>query len=213
MGEMDQGEDLFVGDTVKDSNKSADKGSDSTVEMANVLGTLGAANILTSGGLRTNKRDFEIAMIHAERELEMMITELDRINEMVAKYLSENEQAELDCHLMRRWSIKFKGGLFGIKCSMVFLLLGLEEVLRWLFVAGYLESMKYHSLDKRLIDLMMMVLVRRTEECDMMLRMEKSNMLMLVAKIEFGDKTADDVDKVACSADVVKSSKVDLKFA
>nr|GEY73898.1 hypothetical protein [Tanacetum cinerariifolium] len=50
---VDQGEDLSVGDTVKDSNKSADKGSDSTDDMANVLGTLGAANILTSGGLRS----------------------------------------------------------------------------------------------------------------------------------------------------------------
>nr|GEY70771.1 hypothetical protein [Tanacetum cinerariifolium] len=48
---MDQGEILLVGDTMKDSDKSADKGSDSTDEMANVLGTLGAANILASGGL------------------------------------------------------------------------------------------------------------------------------------------------------------------
>nr|GEV69864.1 hypothetical protein [Tanacetum cinerariifolium] len=48
---MDQGEILLVRDTVKDSDKSADKGSDSTDEMANVLGTLGAANILASGGL------------------------------------------------------------------------------------------------------------------------------------------------------------------
>nr|GFC62126.1 hypothetical protein [Tanacetum cinerariifolium] len=50
----------------------------------------------------------------------------------------------------------------------------------------------------------MMVLVRQTEECDMMLHMEKPDMLMLVAKIEVGDKTADDVDKLACAADVVK---------
>nr|GEX62240.1 hypothetical protein [Tanacetum cinerariifolium] len=42
-----------VGDTVKDSNKSADKKSDSIDEMANVLGTLGAANILASRGLRS----------------------------------------------------------------------------------------------------------------------------------------------------------------
>nr|GEW08975.1 synaptobrevin, longin-like domain protein [Tanacetum cinerariifolium] len=49
---MDQGEDLLVGDTVKDSANSADKGSDSTDEMANVLGTLGATNILDNGGLR-----------------------------------------------------------------------------------------------------------------------------------------------------------------
>nr|GEU42742.1 hypothetical protein [Tanacetum cinerariifolium] len=64
--------------------------------------------------------------------------------------------------------------------------------------------MKYHSLDKRLIDLIMMNLMRQTEECDMMLHIEKSDMLMLVAEIEVGDKTADDVDKLACAADVVK---------
>nr|GEW54213.1 hypothetical protein [Tanacetum cinerariifolium] len=40
------------------------------------------------------KTDYEIARIHAERELKMMITELDRSNEIVAKYLSEYEQAE-----------------------------------------------------------------------------------------------------------------------
>nr|GFC54424.1 hypothetical protein [Tanacetum cinerariifolium] len=54
-------------------------------------------------------------------------------------------------------------------------------------------------------------LVRQTEECDMMLLMEKSD--MLVAEIEVGDKTADDVDKLACAADVMKPRKVDLKFA
>nr|GFA44917.1 hypothetical protein [Tanacetum cinerariifolium] len=48
---MDQWEDLLVGDTVKASDKSDDKESDYTDEMANVLGTLGAANILASGGL------------------------------------------------------------------------------------------------------------------------------------------------------------------
>nr|GFA89935.1 hypothetical protein [Tanacetum cinerariifolium] len=73
-------------------------------------------------------------------------------------------------------------------------------------------SMKYHLLDKRLTDLMMMVLVRQTEECDMMLHMEKSDMLMLVAEIEVGDKTTDDVDKLVCVADVVKPRQVDLKF-
>nr|GEY06202.1 ribonuclease H-like domain-containing protein [Tanacetum cinerariifolium] len=40
------------------------------------------------------ERDSEIARIHAEKELEMMIAELDRSNEMVAKYLGEYEQAE-----------------------------------------------------------------------------------------------------------------------
>nr|GEZ65758.1 hypothetical protein [Tanacetum cinerariifolium] len=75
------------------------------------------------------------------------------------------------------------------------------------------QSMKYHSLDKRLTDLMMMVLVRQTEEYDMMLQIEKTGMLMLVAEIKVGDMTADNVDKLACSADVVKPRQVVLKFA
>nr|GEX57903.1 hypothetical protein [Tanacetum cinerariifolium] len=73
--------------------------------------------------------------------------------------------------------------------------------------------MKCQLLDKRLNELMMMVLVRQTEECDMMLHIEKSDMLILVAKIEVGDKTANDVDKLACAADVVKPMQVDLNFA
>nr|GEW46707.1 hypothetical protein [Tanacetum cinerariifolium] len=170
-GRVDQGEDFLVGDNVKDSDKIIDKGSDSTDDMANVLGTLGATNILASGGLRLvfttastvvssavatasgsfptaaifttvtrrtkekgkmtepkqpskekaleqmsaqlardleakfaqedqiikeqAERDSEIVKIHAERELDMMIAELDRSNEIVAKYLSEYEQVEV----------------------------------------------------------------------------------------------------------------------
>nr|GEX94258.1 hypothetical protein [Tanacetum cinerariifolium] len=167
-GDIDQGEDLL------DRDKSDNKGSDNTDEMSPVLGSLGATNILASGGLRsvfttasllvatisigislavatasgsfptavifntasvttpttrvtrssrgvvigssslistnnpsiskkdkgkgkmiepeqpsTEKRS-EIARIHAEKELEMMIVELDRSNEIVAKYLSGN---------------------------------------------------------------------------------------------------------------------------
>nr|GEY85534.1 hypothetical protein [Tanacetum cinerariifolium] len=150
-GRMDQGEDLLVGDTVKDSDKSADKGSDNTDEMANVLGTLGAANILASGGLRSvfttailsvatastcvspavtnasgsfptaieekfisvweKMQDFVPmnSKIESERLKRPGIqldkesfkklktaeaSELDRSNEMFAKYLSEYEQAE-----------------------------------------------------------------------------------------------------------------------
>nr|GEY21935.1 hypothetical protein [Tanacetum cinerariifolium] len=40
------------------------------------------------------ERDSKIARIHAERELEMIIAELDRSNEIFAKYLSEYEQAK-----------------------------------------------------------------------------------------------------------------------
>nr|GEU75666.1 putative ribonuclease H-like domain-containing protein [Tanacetum cinerariifolium] len=39
------------------------------------------------------ERDSKIARIHAEKELEMMVAELDRSIEMIAKYLSEYEQA------------------------------------------------------------------------------------------------------------------------
>nr|GFB39099.1 hypothetical protein [Tanacetum cinerariifolium]GFC70956.1 hypothetical protein [Tanacetum cinerariifolium] len=91
--------------------------------------------------------------------------------------------------------------------------------------------------DKRLRDLMMMILVRQIEECDMMLYTVKTDMLMLVAKIkvteecdlmlytvktdmlmlvaeiEVVDKTVDDDDELACSVDVVKSRKVDQNVA
>nr|GFA10264.1 hypothetical protein [Tanacetum cinerariifolium] len=128
---VDQEEDLLYRD------KSADKGRNSTNEMSHVLGTLGAANILASGGLSVatpttrvtrslrgvvivsssliyanipsiSKEDKgkgkmtepkqpskeKIARIHAEKELEMMIAKLDRSNKIIAKYLSEYEQAE-----------------------------------------------------------------------------------------------------------------------
>nr|GEW34174.1 uncharacterized mitochondrial protein AtMg00810-like [Tanacetum cinerariifolium] len=41
-------------------------------------------------------RDAEIARIHAEEELKMMIEGLDRSNEVIAKHLSEYEQAEAE---------------------------------------------------------------------------------------------------------------------
>nr|GEZ39048.1 putative ribonuclease H-like domain-containing protein [Tanacetum cinerariifolium] len=127
-------EDLLVRDTMKDSDKSADKGSDSTNAMANVLGTLGATNILDIGGLRlvfttailsvatastivsptvaTASRSFPTTVIFTtarkmtepeqpskEKVLEQMSAQLARdleakSNEIVAKYLSEYEQAE-----------------------------------------------------------------------------------------------------------------------
>ncbi|GJW88682.1 hypothetical protein Tco_0164022 [Tanacetum coccineum] len=48
-GMIDQGEDFGI---ERDSNKSTDKGSESTGELANVLSSMGAANILASGGLK-----------------------------------------------------------------------------------------------------------------------------------------------------------------
>nr|GEW87871.1 hypothetical protein [Tanacetum cinerariifolium] len=41
-------------------------------------------------------RDFEIARLHAKEELKIMIKGLDRSNEVIAKHLSEYEQAEAD---------------------------------------------------------------------------------------------------------------------
>nr|GFC20353.1 hypothetical protein [Tanacetum cinerariifolium] len=73
--------------------------------------------------------------------------------------------------------------------------------------------MRYHSLDKRLTNLVMMILMRQTEDCDMLLHMVTTDMKLLVVEIEIDDITADDVDKVSCSTDVEKSKQVDLKFA
>nr|GEY38484.1 hypothetical protein [Tanacetum cinerariifolium] len=41
-------------------------------------------------------RDYEIARIHAEEELKLMIEGLDRSNEVIAKHLSEYKQVEAD---------------------------------------------------------------------------------------------------------------------
>ncbi|GJT81465.1 hypothetical protein Tco_1055807 [Tanacetum coccineum] len=52
-GGIDQGEvNMFKGDAEKDSSRSTDKGSESTGDLANVLSSMGAANILASGGLK-----------------------------------------------------------------------------------------------------------------------------------------------------------------
>ncbi|GKD45458.1 hypothetical protein Tco_1270103, partial [Tanacetum coccineum] len=152
----------------RDSKKNTDKGSESTGEMANVFSSMGAANILASGGLKEDSttavittitavtpytrrtrasrgvvmissspipinipsiskedkgkgimiepakptkqiareleeeftqenqrlreqaaRDAEIARLHTEGELKMMIDELDRSNEVISKHLKE----------------------------------------------------------------------------------------------------------------------------
>nr|GEV59410.1 hypothetical protein [Tanacetum cinerariifolium] len=73
--------------------------------------------------------------------------------------------------------------------------------------------MKCQLLYKRLNELMMMVLVIQTEDCDMLLHMVTTDMKLLVVEIETDDITVDDVDKVSCSTDVEKSKQVDLKCA
>nr|GFD26955.1 hypothetical protein [Tanacetum cinerariifolium] len=58
----------------------------------------------------------------------------------------------------------------------------------------------------------MMVLMRQTESCDMLVHMEMTDRKLLVVEIETADITADDVDNLFCSTDVGRSKQVDLKF-
>nr|GEW38048.1 hypothetical protein [Tanacetum cinerariifolium] len=126
------------------ADKSTKKGSNDTEEMVNVLSSMDAANILSSGGVAFSTasvspadvfqllvfpllvevfpllvqflhcqcgntiykkvkrlieqvaRDSEIARIHAEEELKLMIEGLDRSNKVITKHLSEYEQAKAD---------------------------------------------------------------------------------------------------------------------
>nr|GFD40664.1 hypothetical protein [Tanacetum cinerariifolium] len=55
-----------------------------------------------------------------------------------------------------------------------------------------------------------MILVRQTEDCDMLLHMVTTDMKLLVVKIVIDDITTDDFDNVSCSIDVEKSKQVDL---
>ncbi|GJX40967.1 hypothetical protein Tco_0255957 [Tanacetum coccineum] len=211
---MDQGEDLMAGDV----KKSTEKGSDNTDEAVNVLSSLEAANVLSSGSFPTaapagvatvsgsfpiavifttasvttpytrrtrasrgiiiepshttnvptistkgkgkekmveststkkkkiqeqldaqvareleeefareeqvlreqGEKDAEVARAQAERELKMMIVELDRSNELIAKYINEYEQAKADLTLEEKMElitelIKYQRNLAEIK--------------------------------------------------------------------------------------------------
>nr|GEW39456.1 hypothetical protein [Tanacetum cinerariifolium] len=105
---LETGEEVCV-------ERSTERGSNDTEELVNVLTSLDAANILTSGvqavsvspiaeiptvGVPTGSglvptviRDTEIAIIHAKEELQMLIDGLDRNNEVIAKHLQEYEQS------------------------------------------------------------------------------------------------------------------------
>nr|GEU62644.1 hypothetical protein [Tanacetum cinerariifolium] len=104
--------------------RSIEKGSNDTEEMVNVLTSLDAASVLSSGvqvsvsptaEVATMARQLEeemakdaqimneqiaraakIARIHTEEELQIMIDGLDRNNETVAKYLQEYEQFDAE---------------------------------------------------------------------------------------------------------------------
>ncbi|GKB67786.1 hypothetical protein Tco_0929198 [Tanacetum coccineum] len=66
------------------------------------------------------EKDVEIARAQAEKELRMMIAELDRSNELIAKYMTEYEQAEADLSLEEKMElitelIKYQRNLAEIK--------------------------------------------------------------------------------------------------
>nr|GEW49316.1 copia protein [Tanacetum cinerariifolium] len=99
------------------ADKSTEKGSTDTEEMVNVLSSMKAvifcqveeqidaqvAKEMEEEFARENQRlseqvarDSEIARIHAEEELKMMIEGLDRSNEVISKHLSEYKQTETE---------------------------------------------------------------------------------------------------------------------
>ncbi|GJY37572.1 hypothetical protein Tco_0423936 [Tanacetum coccineum] len=66
------------------------------------------------------EKDAKIARAQAERELGIMVAELDRSNELIAKYMNEYEQAEADLSLEEKMElitelIKYKRNLTEIK--------------------------------------------------------------------------------------------------
>nr|GFC18335.1 hypothetical protein [Tanacetum cinerariifolium] len=67
-------------------------------------------------------------------------------------------------------------------------------------------------LDKRLNELTMMVLMRQTESCDMLVHMVMTDMKLRVVETEIADITADDVDTVFCSTNIGRSKQLDQKF-
>nr|GFC82703.1 hypothetical protein [Tanacetum cinerariifolium] len=72
--------------------------------------------------------------------------------------------------------------------------------------------MKCQFLDKRLNELTMMVLMRQTVSCDMLVHMVMTDKKLLVVETETADTLADDVDTVFCSTNVGRSKRVSQKF-
>nr|GEZ84976.1 hypothetical protein [Tanacetum cinerariifolium] len=68
-----------------------------------------------------------------------------------------------------------------------------------------------HSRDRLVKEVLMMVLMMRTEENDTVFHIAKTGMLMLVVEINVGGMTVDVVDKLTCSSDDVQPRQVDLR--
>nr|GFD24274.1 hypothetical protein [Tanacetum cinerariifolium] len=61
-------------------------------------------------------------------------------------------------------------------------------------------------------ELTMMVLMRQSESCDMLVHMVMIDMKLRVVETETADITTDDVDTVFSTTDVGRSKQVDMKF-
>nr|GFB76654.1 hypothetical protein [Tanacetum cinerariifolium] len=121
----------ITGSNLDEREAIAESASDNTEEMATVLTSMDATTILASGAAEVPTagppaaevltgsdvaptaspvfstatviaRDAEIARIHAEEELQIMIDGLDRNNETIAKYLHEYHQFALELPIERR---------------------------------------------------------------------------------------------------------------
>nr|GEW92497.1 hypothetical protein [Tanacetum cinerariifolium] len=120
------------GRRLDEGEEAAKRVSDDIEEMETVLTSMDAASILTSGGVQVVPttaevatatvareleeqmaredqrmseqitRDAEVARLHAEEELQMMINSLDRSNETVVKYLQDYEQILEDLSIGER---------------------------------------------------------------------------------------------------------------
>nr|GEY25568.1 hypothetical protein [Tanacetum cinerariifolium] len=96
-GIAQSGDDAPIkGRSLDEGTEATERVNDDTEEMATVLTSMDATSILTSGGVQvvpivaevataTIARDVEIARIHAEKVLQMLIDGLNRNNETVTK--------------------------------------------------------------------------------------------------------------------------------
>nr|GFB13817.1 hypothetical protein [Tanacetum cinerariifolium] len=120
------GDAPIKGRSMDEGKAATERISDDLEEMATVLTSMDTATILASGvvdvptgsgsiptastpaeeqvptGNDVIARDAEIARIHAEEELQIMIDGLDRNNETIAKYLQEYHQFPSELPIERR---------------------------------------------------------------------------------------------------------------
>nr|GFD23715.1 hypothetical protein [Tanacetum cinerariifolium] len=76
-----------------------------------------------------------------------------------------------------------------------------EELRKMPYMHCDQQEMKCQFLDKRLNELTMMVLMRQTESCDMLVHMVMIDIKLLVVETKTADITADDVER--CSVQLM----------